>query len=71
MYEHFSKVFNGTQDERIKRQENDEAEQMEDWEEDNRVTTAEPTKEEIKITPKAQRVGGAPGLNNIPPPKKS
>jgi hypothetical protein len=34
---------------------------MESWEEGNRINTAEPAKEEIKIA------GKAPGIDNIPP----
>jgi hypothetical protein len=49
-YEHFSKVLNRTQGEGIERQDNDEAEEMEDWEEDNRINTAERTTKEIKIS---------------------
>jgi hypothetical protein len=36
------------------------------WEEDSRINTAEPTKEEIKIALKPLKTGKAPGLDNIP-----
>jgi hypothetical protein len=40
---------------------------MESWEEDNRINTAEPTKEEIKVALKALKAGKALGIDNIPP----
>jgi hypothetical protein len=39
---------------------------VEHREEQSRINTAEPTKEEIKIALKALRAGRAPGIDNIP-----
>jgi hypothetical protein len=63
-HKHFSKVLKGIQCEGTERQDGDEEEEMESWKEDNRINTAEPTKEEIKITIKALKAGKAPGIDN-------
>jgi hypothetical protein len=43
-HEHFSKVLKEIQGEGTERQEDTEEEEMESWEEDNRINTAKPTK---------------------------
>jgi hypothetical protein len=41
---------------------------MESWEEDKRINTAEPTREEIKIALRALKVAKAQGIDNTSPP---